>query len=563
MVELAEDVQPQTIDEIFSTFVPVREREWYPWVTPSKDWFRKASPVQIEEFERKLRKYARQDFFFFAEHVMRNPTDINLHIGLHDQLCHLFQYATTAGILVPRNHLKSTIGSQQYSLWRMGLNPNIRIIIATATLDLAQDIISYIKNSITENRRLNVVFPELQPSQSNLNSRYEKWNSAAFTIKHTLFTKEATVQAMGMDKQTKTGKHCDLFIYDDIITEDNASSSNKLKTVKKRYESSRSLTDDLRTITQSLMIGTRYRIDDIYGDLIGKGDMPFYIRKAIEDGKYCWDHPRSIRRVKIKKSEISAGEFARQYQNEAIADEDKEFQEGWIRRWDYALIKAQLQPMFEDDLPKRHDVLLKMWYRSLDIYMGVDPARKVGKRNNKTAIVVTGVDTEGHEYDLYVFKKQIQPELIHEKVVEVYLMFLEYGLKKCGIETYGGDYHVYRAVRNKLKEDKQPYTKVIEFDKIRGMDGTERIQSLTVPMRDGMLFIGTGPEWSEYETEIINFTEEEVSRVDDLLTAKAYIHLQFVKPKLKEIDKLDYGHVRNRLRRYNPQRTSQGSWLTA
>jgi len=37
-------------------------------------------------------------------------------------------------VLMPRGHLKSTIGSVGYALWRIFRNPNIRIIVGTNVL---------------------------------------------------------------------------------------------------------------------------------------------------------------------------------------------------------------------------------------------------------------------------------------------------------------------------------------------------------------------------------------------------------------------------------------------
>jgi len=73
--------------------------------------------------------------------------------GFHKDLCTFVQNNRKRKklILVPRGHLKSTLVTIGYSLFRIVEDPNIRILILNATWQMAVDFLKEIKDHLTRN----------------------------------------------------------------------------------------------------------------------------------------------------------------------------------------------------------------------------------------------------------------------------------------------------------------------------------------------------------------------------------------------------------------------------
>lgn len=291
------------IDLIMRSYVPANERNWYPWKWPGNDWYKTAGKDEVNKFIERVRHLARTDLFFFADNIMRNPNDLPLCIGLHDEICHLLQCGGDIGILIPRNHLKSTIVSGAFPIWLLGKNPNLRIMICSAVKELSESLVRYLRDQIKANKRLRQVFPDLQPALHEMGyTKHQIWNKNAILVQRDVIRKEPSIMVMGLDNQPKTGYHCDLMIYDDIVTHENANSAENMRKAKDNYEHSTNLMD---RDSRKVYAGTRYNDGDTYGDIMEKGEVPFYVRGAVEDGKYIWPAPSNVKYVEQKRLELS------------------------------------------------------------------------------------------------------------------------------------------------------------------------------------------------------------------------------------------------------------------
>lgn len=524
------------IDKVMANFIPANEREWYPWVWPEKEWYAKAGKKKVDDFIERVRHYSRTDLFFFADNILRNPQHYPLGIGIHDEICHLLQYGSDVGILVPRNTFKTTLVSGAFPIWTLGIDPNKRILICTAISDLAQGIVSYIGAQITQNKRLQMVFPKLKPAEHlNRAAKHKVWNKLAIEVERDMVFKEPSVLAMGLDNQCKTGNHFDLMDYDDIVTKDNAETQEKLKKAIENYQMSLNLAD---FETRRVYAGTRYNDADCYGDLIEKNETPFYVRKAVEETGYCWDHPSYVARVNRMKRELSPYVFACQYQNDPIAKGDAEFENEWVKSWDFSQIRRMITVRNEGGTEEE---VYAEWTKTLDIHMGCDPARTDKKQSDSTVIMVCGVDYKGRVFGLEVIRRHLKTHEIVDKYIE---LFVKWNPKTAKVETYGGDIHVYNDIRMEMKKRGLMWTKVTEYAKTTHESGDDRIRQLTFPMSQGLIFLGPGVEWSELESEILRFP---YAKHDDMVTTLAYIYSQQAKPKQRMAEKQDIGAWQRRM----------------
>jgi len=515
--------------EIMEGYIPADERDWYPYEEPAKEWFKenkKRNPLALQERRKKITKLATNDFFFFCEVIMRNADDFHLQIGLHDVFCHILQKVSENpqiapnGVLnlLPRLHLKSTLGSINYSIWLLGKNPNLRITILSATLDLPMKFLRSIQQHILYNKKLHYVFPKLKPAMAKGNKNHLNWNQYEITVARNKYSLKEPSVMIGSTEQSMTGVHTDYMIFDDVVTDKNADSPEKMKKIF-QWEQDIQNTDDFDSVY--IYHGTRYQDGDLYGDLIDLRNIPTLRRKAIEDGEYIWKEPANIRRVERKRKNLSAYNWACQYQNDPIVKGEQEFEADWIKYWNIELIREKLSSTIsENDID-----LLKKWYETLNIFMGCDPARTDKKDSDYTTMMVAGADKHGRMYVLDIIRKRMRSPDIVKNFIGKFDLWNPITAK---IETYGGDVHIYNYIKKEMREQKKPYTRIREYTRTAHQTGNDRIRELQVPFSNGMVWIGKDSKFSEIVEELLRFP---YGRHDDLITVMAYIWSQQIKPK--------------------------------
>ncbi len=527
MVEL-EEYKQASIESIFEDFVPANKRDWYPWVWPEKEWWDKQSRDRLGEdikLIKEAREIVKKDLFFFADEILRDPIFPRLQIGLHDELCHIIQKETDCVILMPRNHLKSTLCSEAYPLWKLGINPNIRTLIASATLDEAQTFLDIIKQHINSNERLKFIFPNLKPMKAQYKKgNYEQWNQSEIKTQRDRKIKEPSISVMGA-LQTKTGMHYDIHIYDDTMTEKNAQTDDTIEKIIRWYETSLNLMDRGGV---KIIIGTRYRDNDLYGWLEEHSPLPFYCRKAIENNEYVWTDKLSIDRVKKMERELSSYVFSCQYMNEPIALADQEFKEDWIREWDCDIIRER----FVDNPVNDDFELIKQWTGGHNVFLAIDPNRSkvVRKRNDYCVIMAAGMDTAGNifVYDFYRGK----PTSSLDMVQTFCNWFQRWNPVKAKQEMYGGDEHLVDLIKQELKKRELPVSRFSGFKVTRWETPEYKIREMQSHFEQGKVWIGKGKKWHDFKYELLRFPN---GKHDDIITALALVVTQMAfKPKVSE-----------------------------
>ncbi len=538
-----------TVESLLNSMVPVEKRSWYPWTWPDKTQLERMKEKEKAAFWQRTAEIAREDLFFFADEVLRDSGHMPLHKGLHDEICWLLQAPTDIGILVPRNTLKSTLASEAYPLWLMARDPNITILLASDVQKIAMNFCRYIEEQILNNERLHKLFPDLRPALSERGggNRYKNWNRHEFQVMRTRILTSATMTTMGMDGQTLTGFHGNIGIYDDIVTKDNANSTEKIKQVTENFRWSSNLLD---MGAWKRLIGTRYHELDIYNEEMEKGDMPFYIREAIEDGKYCWPVEPYVLRVEEKRKELPARMFASQYMNRIVAEGDSEFDEKWLNYWTIDTVRKEMG----ENAPQSDDDLLSKWYSTLNIYLGCDPARSDKKKSDFTVMLVCGMDSRERLFLLDMLRKHLKtPDIVTEFIT----MFKKWNPHGAKIETYGGDVHVYNDIRRTMKDLGLPYFRVGEYAKTSHMSGDDRIRLLQTPASRGKIWLTERPEHLDLKYEILHFP---YAKHDDLITTLAYLYSQQAKKRPEEMAKPVQG---TSFDRYVGRSRHQGNWMTA
>lgn len=84
------------------------------------------------------------DLFAFSRDVLDYPLLTGLHIKWFQALLE----NPYLMLLAPRGHLKSTVVTGCYPLWRLARNPNLRILIVAETQGIARKLLDCIKQHL-------------------------------------------------------------------------------------------------------------------------------------------------------------------------------------------------------------------------------------------------------------------------------------------------------------------------------------------------------------------------------------------------------------------------------
>lgn len=536
-------------------FDPVQDREWYPWQWPTKEWFKKRESNkdgkdEIKAILKQAQKYALNDMFFFCDEVMRDPYHKPLVLGLHDELCFITQWADDAMIIIPRNHLKTTILTVAYCLWRIARNPNIRIFVASDTLQNSRLFVGAIKSNVEHNKRLRMLFPNLRPQMVGDTKKREKWGDEMLLFKRTRYgLKEPTILPSS-GKKSQTGWHFDLMIYDDIITPDNVTNNEQ---IQKRIDWKKSTTALQDRGTNERVIGTPYNDKDLLSKYIREESIPYYKRPYIENGEWIWDTLENRKYVEKNKRDMTPYMFNCQFMCDPVPKGEELFPENWFKnRWNFDFIKSVLKTGSNDP-----EEIKNTWMATHDRYIGIDlnRAKDVKKENDYMVVMAVGVDVEGRRfiYDFYRGK----PTTPLERIDICIKWMKKFNPLKSGIEVYGGDENLVQLLKLRMQKEGIPSFRLKRFEVTPHMDNLDYIMETQIDFELERVFLGEDHKFSELENELMRAG---VAEHDDLAVTFAKIINQLIKskkPKKKPKPPKEKGYM-GRIRDTQPEL----NWMT-
>jgi len=100
-------------------------------------------------------------------------------------------------------------------LWEMGKNQDIRIKIATESIELAGTLLSKLAGTVIQNEKFHKVFPHIKPDKLG------EWSSTKIRIERKNLSKDPTIAVSGV-LSAKTGGRADIIILDDVVGMRNA-----------------------------------------------------------------------------------------------------------------------------------------------------------------------------------------------------------------------------------------------------------------------------------------------------------------------------------------------------
>lgn len=364
-----------------------------------------------------IAEYGRRDFFFFCTAIMGAA---NLNRRLHGDMCDFMQTeAVQKMMLIPRGHLKSTLGTVYYALWRIVRNPDIRILIANYKLDNAKAFVSQMRGEFTINEMFRACYSGIIPDPKK--DRTLKWNESALTVLRRSNPKEATVECTGVGNEL-TSKHYDLAILDDLVGPENIGSKEQLDLTVRWWNQLQFL---LEPGADQVIIGTRWHFEDLYGFIEENQADDFKIfRRDIYADPECqttvWPEKFTLERIRKVEEQMSKDPksgrsmFMAQYRNMIVDEATAYFKRGETRFYE------------EKQIPN-----------NLGITISVDPAISEKETADCSAVTVRGIDSDHKWWILECWQKRgVEPKALVDKVFEIYQYWSQkYDVQGVGVET--------------------------------------------------------------------------------------------------------------------------------
>ena len=162
-------------------------------------------------------------------------------------------------INVPPEHAKSTTMTVNYAMYKIALNPNIRIVIISQTQTRAKEFLYSLKQRMTEEPWLKM--QQVYGPPGGYKETADQWTADRIYLERESGEKDPTVQALGIGQQIY-GTRADLIIMDDIVSTTNAHEWEKqLNWLQKMVVTRVGSTGTL------LIAGTRVSSIDLYKEI--------------------------------------------------------------------------------------------------------------------------------------------------------------------------------------------------------------------------------------------------------------------------------------------------------
>lgn len=402
-----------------------------------------------------MRKRAWDDFYYFAKYVVGfSLMEERPHRELCDLLVAGVTSSTTLGIkcaplnltrqrdtlrkliLWPRGSFKSSVSTQAFPIWLLWHNPNLRILIDSETMHNAKTYLAGIRSVLQNNKMVRAVCTNergeymLEPAYKTANGFTD--DSVILATRTNANLKEPTIFCSGVDN-ARTGMHVDVILMDDLVSERNVTTSAQIEKTYDHYRMSRSLLDPGGL---QIIIGTRYHMSDMYGQLMALhaeddpddlNSMSITVKPAIsQDGVLLFPNRLTEKFLEEQRKAQGSYIFSCQYMLNPIDASDAVFRKEDIQRY--------------DSIPT--DIMAK--------YIAVDPTVTENERSDFFVCLCIGVTRDNHVYVLDYTHEKCSVRTGLQSIVQMYQKWNVDGkVRSVGLETYAAQ----RALRIPLQEE--------------------------------------------------------------------------------------------------------------
>jgi hypothetical protein len=420
--------------------------------------------------------------------------------SIHQEWCSWATSSATSNhqlTLLPRDHGKSRMMAFMVA-WRITRQPDIRILYISATSNLAEKQLNFIKNILTSE-----IYRRYWPDM--VNERKDdraKWTESEISVDHPKRKEESvrdpTVFTGGLTTGL-TGLHCDVAVLDDIVVPENAYTEEGREKVARQYSLLSSIEG---TDMEEWVCGTRYHPKDIYGEMMemehdiydergeviqsspvydvferkvesigdGSGQFLWARQQRPSDGRWFGFDQNILSKKRAKYRDIS--HFRAQYYNDPN-DSDSPYID---------------RSKFQYYAPTHLTYNQGAWFmrgQKINVFASVDFASSISKRADSTAIVVVGVDRYNNVYVLDV--DRFKTEKISDYYKHILELHTKWGFRKMGAEVTAFQKQIVNDLKDNYFRPNGLYLSIVELKPTKH-DGSkeERMAAILEPRYDNM-----------------------------------------------------------------------------
>lgn len=256
-------------------------------------------------------------------------------------------------LLIPREHLKTSVFTIGRSIQEILNNPNISILIVNEIIGNSIKMAAELKAYLTR-----TALADLFGSFVPLDDR--PWRQDEFTIaQRTSADKTPTITCAGVGTAL-TSQHYDKIVADDILSRDSVNTSEQIQKTRNFYSD---LLDLQKKPNGKLcVIGTRWHDSDLYGqildDPIERALFDVHVRAATDDatltGKVIFPKKFNSQILADLRASKGSYDFSCQYFNQPVPSDTQHFKPP-VRYWDSIPTRA-IRMITVDPAPPDPDV---------------------------------------------------------------------------------------------------------------------------------------------------------------------------------------------------------------
>lgn len=501
-----------------------------------------------------MRARALSDLYYFNAAILGYKDKIPMREGPHLLLCKFVEKRTGHQVLdtarfrkieMPRETGKSTLITQGYAIQRICQNRNVAILIINEKELLARDFLAGIKWHFENNDLLRALFPEIIPRDFGDTT----WSGTRIVVNRTSGRPDPTVDVAGVGGSV-TGKHPDLIICDDIISRE-AMENARAGAWQIMHQTNRWIHQLEPIVNKSadpfpeiLFVGTRWwhndsyeHIEEAYGlgepphkvllraplpdgtvqqvEAYRKGDIAIFRRAAIEDGRSIFPEKWSLDDL-AKMRMRDPALFAANYMNRPADDVTATFKSEWIKHF----IWLDSDQFYFSDAEAKKQV---RQLRDLDKIIIVDPGgfqERVAEDRARAAAAVLGDDLKGSYFFLDCYSER---DTYIAAIREIVNLAQKYSPRKIYVERAGAQAAFAELLRREIRSALGDNGPVVDDTTLKpstaagGANKELRILEMEPYFQRGQVYVGTGPNFHEFQNQYSTFPRAARVDVIDLL----------------------------------------------
>lgn len=388
---------------------------------------KKSSTGFSSEQRQRLRKLCQTQLFFLAKEVLGYD---KLQDPFHRTVCEFIAGVESKRLLMmPREFFKTTLVTIADTLQRIlqclpekeTTRPRYPVsqLLVTSTFENVVPWIAKVKEHLTMNEFLRLIFPELEPDTN-------WWREGSIRLKGQRVPglTSGNVDGIGVGGEA-TGRHYNIAKMDDVVNPKNSRTPAGREEVIRWH----AMMQPILGQGMEFVVGTRYHYADVYGKLLADED---YQRLIFtwhdENGESAIPEVYSTEYFLKKREKMGSFLFAAQYENEPTPKEDATFQESWLK--------------FYTSIPEG---------TKLYIVMLVDPSPGL-KTGDPAGIVVVGECVQTGDW--YILYSEAHRYPIEDLVGRIFTLWKQFRPHETTIE-YNGTQSVLRDYLDRRRKREQ------------------------------------------------------------------------------------------------------------